>query len=206
METINQSRLCSIDGCSNIFFARTWCTRHYKAWRVTDDPLGLEDQRKTYRRADAGAPKWCAMIDATVDESRINEGFCKVSGCPKGPTAGYGYCSMHYGRYRKHGRHGPVDTFGVVKDAQGYRTNKNGYRLKTENGNNIYEHREVYEKFLGRSLESWENIHHINGVKNDNRLENLELWISTQPSGQRVEDLVSWAKEILERYDSGSRR
>jgi len=66
----------------------------------------------------------------------------------------------------------------------------------------MLEHRYVLSQMLGRPLLPGENVHHKNGVKNDNRPENLELWVTYQPRGQRPEDLVAWAKEILERYDN----
>lgn len=59
----------------------------------------------------------------------------------------------------------------------------------------------VMEGIIGRHLHGDESVHHINGVRNDNRPENLELWSSAHPSGQRVEEKIAWMKQFISRYE-----
>ena len=81
-----------------------------------------------------------------------------------------------------------------------YTQKKSGYVARSHEGKTELQHRRVMEDHLGRKLHLYENIHHKNGVKDDNRLENLEIWITRQPKGQRVEDTTEWAIAWLEAH------
>ena len=130
---------------------------------------------------------------------------CLIEGCDRKAQA-RGWCAYHYHRWiikgapdhpleKRTGENHYAWKGGKYADRKGYI-----HVLIPGAGDYALEHRVVMEQFLGRPLLPQESVHHINGVRDDNRIENLELWSSSHPSGQRVEDKLAWAREIVALY------
>lgn len=183
-----EGKLCGVGGCGKPFLALGLCSAHYCRSRKYGDPLG------------GGPPR----PDASARRSLGSP--CKHSGCDGVTARGSagGFCQAHYRRAklgadmdcpvkRKEGLKRRLDKLGYI-----YWIEK-GHPLATKSGR-VHEHRAVMSGAIGRPLLPGENVHHKNGKRDDNCPDNLELWVTSQPAGQRPRDLVAWANMILERY------
>ncbi len=150
-------------------------------WYTPQSPTGKDHGRT---RAVVAVCDFCETRFLTLLASRRDDGkhFCSRS------------CALWQGGSR-------IDDKGYVA----IHPKGSGSGGSASKGQRRLEHRMVMEQVLGRPLESYEEVHHKNAIRHDNRPDNLELWVKRQPGGSRAEDLVEYARWVLETYAGGDR-
>lgn len=172
--------ICIANGCTRDAWAKSYCSPHYARYRRHGNPLA------------GGSVKGRGRTE------------CSVDGC-EGDVYAHHLCNPHYQREK---RHGSPTAGGPLRNPKGSgHTDRHGYRYQFmpshpnayKNGK-VPEHVIVMSEALGRPLHKGETVHHLNGIRTDNRIENLELWAIGQPAGQRVADMIAFCLEFLTRY------
>jgi len=131
---------------------------------------------------------------------------CAVPGCERKFVA-KGYCDSHYARLCQSGdvhEHIPIRERNPKREfylsKEGYRYIKRPSHPNANTNGWVLEHRAIVADDLGRPLAASETVHHKNGVRTDNRLENLELRMDQHGPEQTIEDRVLGAIEVLSEY------
>ena len=182
------------------YWKQPYCRSHYRRWKRHGDPLAGQTRTKDVTSEVAPLTVFSALTVMSRSFFDPSDGKRKVFvRC---------YCKKVVLARTDGLRHGFNKSCGCKPFASRRYVNKSGYidlwepdhPNATKQGK-VLEHVKVMSGIIGRPLLPGENVHHKNGVRDDNRPENLELWSTSQPKGQRVEDKVAWAKELLSLYE-----
>ena len=183
-------KICSCDGCERGFSShrdgKPLCATHYyqayRGYQLT--PIG-----------------------STRKKSNDQLAVCLFETCNR---KGRKYCPGHAAQLRRGQPLRPLATRKSNSSGE-WKTNSEGYVYRnawsdTGKSKRVFQHREVMETILGRPLTKGENVHHLNGMRNDNNPENLQLWVTSQPSGANLLDVMSWMRDFIDRHSEDEAR
>ncbi len=139
---------------------------HYARWKATGNP----------EKTPSGSMRGIRRL-------------CVIENCDRVRQSKQGWCSLHWKRWK---RSGTLDVT-KVKCRLGYFLNSEGYKVvyhpkhaNSRADGTVLEHRFVMSNHLNRALKTTEIVHHKNGNRQDNRIENLEILTrETHPTGHK---------------------
>lgn len=130
---------------------------------------------------------------------------CLVDWCPEEKIVGKGYCGRHYDQNRKYGRPESVWNEWRCRGDKGHIEPHGGYLYeKVVRDNRMFFtliHRFMVEEYLGLRLIKGEYVHHLDRDKTNNAISNLELWVATPKVGASEDEILIWAKGVVDRYE-----
>lgn len=174
----NLDKNCSVESCSKKSKVDGMCQSHYNRFHKGLRGEELEKPIKLSSKKYGTTP-------------------CCIEGCQNYAKV-KSMCTLHYARVKNNGDPGPVNRQTALAGTRRV-VNKRGY-VQLAYGK--LEHTAVMELFLGRKLKKGEFVHHLNGIRTDNSISNLELWDKSHPPGQRLEDKIAHYRTFLEFHDS----
>lgn len=171
---------CAVDGCESRVNALGYCAGHYTRLVAHGSVLADKPFRPKYK------------------ETNVE---CSFDGCDR-LAREHGLCGTHSTQSKQGKVLTPIRPLVRTRAPGEGSTSKEGYSTIWLDGRRVLEHRFVMEKIIGRKLLPGETVHHRNGRRTDNRPSNLELKASHHGSGQTIPDLLAWAHEIIDRYET----